>query len=120
MRCCLSINHGHGFGERHEEASIQIEGTDGCAVTRLGLLLNYPKGKPETLAVHHGGGWRDVPLVGTWFPDGFVGVMANLQRFAAGEDDRLITSVEDAFHTMALVEACYESNEQGGVTPASA
>jgi hypothetical protein len=33
--------------------------------------------------------------------------MSNLQRFAAGEDDVLKTSVEDAWHTMALVESCY-------------
>ncbi len=36
--------------------------------------------------------------------------MSNLQRFAAGEDPELITSVEDAWHTMALVEACFTSS----------
>jgi hypothetical protein len=36
--------------------------------------------------------------------------MSNLQRFAAGEDPRLITAVEDAWHTMALVEACFASS----------
>jgi hypothetical protein len=40
--------------------------------------------------------------------------MSNLQRFAAGEDAALVTSVEDAWHTMALVEACYESDRRGG------
>ena len=46
-----------------------------------------------------------MPLNGGWFPDAFVGRMANLQRFVAGEDETLVTSVEDAWHTMALVEA---------------
>jgi hypothetical protein len=50
-----------------------------------------------------------VPLAGPWFPDAFVGRMANLQRAAAGEDAVLHASVEDAWHTMALVEACYRS-----------
>jgi hypothetical protein len=35
--------------------------------------------------------------------------MSNLQRFYAGEDDRLVTSIEDAWHTMALAEAAFES-----------
>ena len=51
-----------------------------------------------------------VPLSGGWFPDAFVGRMANLQRFAADEDDRLESAVEDAWHTMALVEACFQSS----------
>jgi predicted dehydrogenase len=40
--------------------------------------------------------------------------MSNLQRFSKGEDDSLLTSVEDAFQTMKLVEACYRSSEEGG------
>jgi hypothetical protein len=36
--------------------------------------------------------------------------MTNLQRFAAGEDAELISSVEDAWNTMALVEAAYASS----------
>ena len=40
----------------------------------------------------------------------FVGRMANLQRFAAGEDEALVASVEDAWSTMALVEATYRSS----------
>jgi len=51
-----------------------------------------------------------VPLQGGWFPHAFIGTMSNLQRFAAGEDDTLVTSVEDAWHTMALVEACFTSS----------
>jgi hypothetical protein len=35
--------------------------------------------------------------------------MANLQRAAAGEDAVLEASVEDAWHSMALVEACYRA-----------
>jgi len=40
--------------------------------------------------------------------------MANLQRVVAGEDPVLVSSVEDAFHTMAVVEACYASSAGGG------
>lgn len=50
-----------------------------------------------------------MPLSGGWFPHAFVGTMSNLQRVAAGEDNALVSSVEDAWHTMALAEAAFES-----------
>jgi hypothetical protein len=34
----------------------------------------------------------------------------------AGEDDVLVSSVDDAIKTMAIVEACYESSERGAVS----
>ena len=40
--------------------------------------------------------------------------MSNLQRVAAGEDRALVSSVDDAIRTMAVVEACYESSARGG------
>lgn len=54
--------------------------------------------------------WVQVPLRGAWFPDAFVGRMSNLQRFVAGEDTELVSNVEDAWTTMALVEAAYRSS----------
>ncbi len=54
--------------------------------------------------------WRGLaadPLQGSWFIDSFMGPMRNLQRFDAGEDASLFSGTEDAFHTMALVEACF-------------
>lgn len=56
-----------------------------------------------------GRGWQ-LPLRGSWFPDAFANRMANLQRFASGEDDLLIGSVDDGWQTMALVEAAYQSS----------
>jgi predicted dehydrogenase len=92
-----------------------LTGSRGAAVAELGLLLNYPQGEPESLElISDGYDWTPVALAGRWFPDAFIGTMANLQRFAAGEDSVLETSVEDAYKTMALVEACYRSDAQGG------
>ena len=54
--------------------------------------------------------WRDIPLEGGWFPDAFIGRMANLQRFSLGEDKTLVADVEDAWSTMAWVEAAYRSS----------
>lgn len=117
IRCCLSVNHCHRFGLKNMDASVRIEGTEGCAIATLGLLLDYPRGTADRLQVigRSFQEWTDVPLSGRWFPDGFIGVMSNLQRFAAGEDPALVSSVEDALETMRVVEACYVSDARGGV-----
>ena len=44
-----------------------------------------------------------------------AGVMSNLQRYSSGEDPILVTSVEDAFGTMAVVDACITSHQSGAV-----
>ena len=49
------------------------------------------------------------------FIEAFMGPMRNLQRFATGEDDRLFSGVEDAYETMALVEACFTALETPAV-----
>lgn len=115
LRATLSINHHHDFGRRFQDASFRVEGTEGAMIAKLGLLLDYPKGEPDELwFAPRGGPAEQIALNGAWFPDAFIGPMANLQRFAAGEDDRLATAVEDAWRTMALVEACYRSNDIPG------
>jgi predicted dehydrogenase len=110
LRVTLSINHHHDFGRRFQDASFRLEGERGAALVKLGLLLDYPRGEPDELwLAPRGGPWRAVELEGSWFPDAFIGTMSNLQRFAAGEDEVLKTSVEDAWHTMALVESAYQT-----------
>ena len=42
--------------------------------------------------------------------DAFVGRMLQLQRFVNGEESQLISSVQDAWFTMALVQATYISS----------
>jgi predicted dehydrogenase len=112
VRCALSINHDHDFGRRHQACEFRICGTEGAAYLKLGLNLDYPRGEPDILEIHPKGGsdWVAVPLAGEWFPDAFVGRMANVQRYASGEDAELVSSVEDAWNTMALVEAAYQSS----------
>ena len=110
QRVTLSINHNHDFGRRFQDASFRVEGDGGAAMVKLGLLLNYPEGEPDELWItQQGDDWTQVPLSGRWFPHAFIGTMSNLQRFATGEDPILVTSVEDAWHTMALAEAAFAS-----------
>ena len=112
VRSAMSINHNHAFGRKHQAAEFRFDGTEGAAHAKLGLLLDYPRGEPDELWIRPKGEseWTEVPLRGSWFPDAFIGRMANLQRFCAGEDTHLIASVEDAWTTMALVEAAFESS----------
>jgi predicted dehydrogenase len=94
---------------------LKVEGTRGAAVLTLGVNLDYPTGPSDDLAVaFESSVWTQIPLRGSWFTEAFEGPMSNLQRFAAGEDAALVSPVDDAIKTMALVEACYQSNERGG------
>lgn len=112
VRCALSVNHDHRFGRKYQACEFRICGTEGAAYLKLGVNLDYPRGEPDILEIFPKGGsdWVPVPLTGAWFPDAFASRMANLQRFASGEDSVLVSSVEDAWHTMALVEAAYASS----------
>ncbi len=115
LRCSVTTNHAHRFGAKHACSELKLEGTRGAARLVMGVNLDYPKGRPDALELCEAGSdWRDVPLVGSWFVDAFMGPMSNLQRFVAGEDVVLETRVEDAIRTMALVEACYASSASGG------
>jgi predicted dehydrogenase len=114
LRCCLSLNHTHRWGPRHETATLRVEGRRGAAIVGLGYTIHLPAGAPETLAmVSEGGDWQAVPLQGARVPDSFAFVMANLQRFAAGEDARLVTAMAEGVETMRLVAACLGSNAAG-------
>ena len=118
VRCCLSINHTHDIdkhGTKHSHAYARVEGLEGAAYIKFGLLLNYPNGEPEEIEISTNGvEWTKVNDVGTWFPDAFVGTMSSLQRFAAGEDKLLLHSVDNAYETMAVVYACLDSNKNPG------
>jgi predicted dehydrogenase len=120
-RATITTNHGHDFGPRHQESYLKLEGTDGAIKARLGVNLDYPRGLPDNLeycvrrpGAASAGEWESLPISGNWFPHAFIGTMASLMRRADGESAELPTSVEDAFQTMAVVEACYESSAGGG------
>ena len=91
-----------------------VEEPPATAIAKMGVNLNYPHGEPDTLEIATSNSeWASVPLRGSWFLEAFEGPMSNLQRVVAGEDAALVSGIEDAFHTMAVVEACYESSARG-------
>jgi predicted dehydrogenase len=115
VRCSLLLNHVHQQDSTYCASFLKVEGTRGAARLTLGVNIDYPNGPPDTLEVSiDRGGWKSIPLRGSWFIEAFEGPMSNLQSFIAGEDEALVSPVEDAVRTMALVEACYQSSAAGG------
>jgi predicted dehydrogenase len=115
IRCSLVLNHTHRAGPRFRESVMLVEGTLGAARLTMGVNLSYPTGPADTMEIFTDEAWRSLPLRGSWFIEAFEGPMSNLQRVISGEDASLISSVDDAIKTMAIVEACYESNERGAI-----
>jgi predicted dehydrogenase len=116
MRVHISANHSHDFSPAMQRSYVQWEGTGGAMRAVMGVNLNYPQGEPDTLSYVTGGGeWTTLPTEGNWFPDAFIGSMSSLQSYLTGASGVLPTRVEDALDTMRVVEAAYESSEQGGV-----
>ncbi len=110
MRGIMSINHNHQAGRKFQSAWFRIEGTIGAMMVKLGVCFDYPNGEEDELwYCKNDGEWQRIQLDGSWFIDSFMGTMRNVQRFDAGEDDCLFASIEDAYQTMALVEACFVS-----------
>ncbi len=115
LRCSLLLNHTHEQQGAHGASLLKVEGTKGAAQLTLGVNLHYPNGPRDTLEVAlEKGRWQPIALRGSWFIEAFEGPMSNLQRFVAGEDAALVSPVDDAIRTMALVEACYQSSASGG------
>jgi predicted dehydrogenase len=118
IRANVEANHGHEFGRKHQESYVKWEGTNGAIKAQLGVNLNYPEGEPDwfeycVLEPGKPAEWKSVPIVGTWFPDAFIGTMASLMRYIEGSSPDLPTSIDDAYQTMAVVEAAYESSAHG-------
>ncbi|MEJ5995003.1 Gfo/Idh/MocA family oxidoreductase [Pedobacter sp. Du54] len=122
LHAVINANHDHDFGPENQESFIKWEGTKGAIKAKMGLLMDYPHGVPdkfEYCILEEGSApvWKAVNLEGSWFPEAFIGTMANLMRFTEGSDNVLHTSVEDVIKTMAVVEAAYKSSDNGGTKP---
>ncbi|TDX09836.1 Gfo/Idh/MocA family protein [Flavobacterium sp. S87F.05.LMB.W.Kidney.N] len=123
MHVVINTNHDHHFGPKHEESYIKWEGTKGAIRAKMGLLMNYPDGLPDVFEYalakkdnEKEYEWTEVKLEGSWFPEAFIGAMSNLMRYKEGSDEKLSASVQDVLGTMKVVEACYISSKNGGIS----
>jgi len=122
-RVFIVSTHSHDFAEEMQRSFVQWEGTGGAMRMQMGLNLDYPVGRPDTLsyieratpaADQVSSQWVDLPVNGRWVPDAFLGSMGALQSYIEGSASTLPSSFEDAFATMALVEAVYRANARSG------
>ncbi len=118
IRANIEANHGHEFGLTHQESYVKWEGTKGAIKAKIGLLLNYPKGEPDgfeycLLTEGKKPKWKSVAIKGSWFPEAFIGSMSSLMCYLEGSSKVLPTHVDDAYKTMALVEAAHRSSDSG-------
>jgi predicted dehydrogenase len=121
VRANILTNHCHDFGLQHQQSYIKFEGTRGAIIARLGALINYPQGVPDSFEyIFREKGkapvWQTLEIAGSWFPHAFIGTMAQMM-IAADSGGHPDNSVEDCIHTMACVEAAYQSSDMGGVRP---
>jgi predicted dehydrogenase len=98
------------------EATFRIDGSEGSIKGTLGLLYDYPHGRPDTLSVFSRtlptDGWLPYPVTTRWLPDAIAGPMGSLLK-AVAEDGTPATSGADNLMTIRLVQALYRSMDSG-------
>jgi predicted dehydrogenase len=120
LQALVAVNHHDESGDTY--ATFRFLGTEGIIKGTIGLLYNYPQGRPDTFEIHRHedapGEWQTVALEGLWIPDAFIGPMASLME-AIQTGGAPITSAEDNLNTLRVVEAAYRSAaENRSVRPA--
>lgn len=115
LRVNISTNHAHDFAPDYQESCLKIEGMNGAIRLTIGLILDYPKGREDKLEyiTNDMSEWKELPLVGSWFPEAFIGTMGGMLRKLEDPSFDYLNSVEDAYKTMCVVEACYASDAHG-------
>ena len=109
-RAIIHTNHDHQFGPELMESYVKWEGTQGAIKAQIGVNMDYPKGRPDYFKYNilDEKSWQEKELPGTWFPDAFIGPMADLMRLKNNEITTMPSSFEDAFKTMNCVEQAYQ------------
>jgi predicted dehydrogenase len=120
VRANILTNHCHQYGPEKQQSYIKFEGTRGAVIIRLGVLMDYPKGGQDAfdyvlLEAGQTPEWQQLEIEGSWFPHAFIGSMAQVMLAAEGTIARPDNTVEDCIHTMAAVEAAYQSSAAGGM-----
>lgn len=121
IRANILTNHCHNYGTPKQQSYIKIEGTKGAIKINFGALINYPRGAADSfeyilLEENKEAEWKEMNIEGSWFPHAFIGSMAQMMLAAEGTIDKPDNSVEDCIHTMACVEAAYQSSGEGGIS----
>ena len=112
LRCLTIDDVWAGPAREGAEADLgvrfRVEGTAGMALGDIGWP-GWPERRPSTLDyTTTAGGWQRPRWPEAWFPDAFVGPMAELLRDLEGTAPAVATG-DDNLLTMAVVDAAYRS-----------
>lgn len=111
LQALVSVNHYNEYAEPF--ATFRFLGTEGAIDGTLGLMYNYPNGRPDTLNItsnRFGKGVTITPTLETvWIPDAFVGTMASLVCAIETNMPPQDNSAEDNLNTLRIVHAAYIS-----------
>jgi predicted dehydrogenase len=110
LQVLIAVNH---YNQTDEQFAIfRFIGTAGVISGTIGLMYNYPHGRPDTLCWSSKRYYPDkrfeAKLEGLWIPDAFIGPMASLMR-AIQEDGTPETDGADNLNTLRIVNAAYLS-----------
>lgn len=112
LQSLIAVNHFNQHAEPYAE--FRVLGTDGALEGTIGLMYNYPVGRPDTLELRRGE--LESPVEYSfdtmWIPDAFAGPMGDLMD-AITEDRKPETNSRDNLVTLKLVEASYVSAAEG-------
>ena len=116
LRAVIHSNHENIAGDN--EARFRIDGSEGSIRGDLGLLADYPRGRPDRLElwsrVLPTDGWLPYPVTRRWIPDAFLGPVGSLLRAIVDGGDP-ISGARDNLKTLRLAGALYRSGETGEV-----
>jgi len=78
--------------------------------------LDYPNGREDNVEyiTYDSKEWKTLDVKGSWFNEAFIGTMGGLMKKLENPDYDYMNSVDVAYQTMCVVEACYKSNSEGG------
>lgn len=111
LQTLVSVNHYNEWAE--PLATFRFVGTDGAIDGTIGLMYNYPTGRPDTIAITShllGRGTTLTPtLTDMWIPDAFSGPMASLMQAIDTDTEPQHNSTRDNLNTLRLLHAAYRS-----------
>ncbi|MEX1297095.1 MAG: Gfo/Idh/MocA family oxidoreductase [Candidatus Limnocylindrales bacterium] len=110
VQALVATNHYNEHGEPYAE--FRVLGTEGTLQGTIGLMYDYPNGRPDTLALYREGkAVQSFEFDTMWLPDAFLGPMSDLMD-AIASDREPVTDGRRMLATLAIGEAAYRSAEE--------
>jgi predicted dehydrogenase len=111
LQALVAVNHYNEYADPF--ATFRFIGTEGAIDGTIGLMYNYPAGRPDTIEITSamlGKGVKITPTLDEmWIPDAFVGTMASLMEAIQTNSQPKDNSTEDNLNTLRVIQAAYKS-----------